>query len=107
MFQCADLCRSYLLEAKWFYSGYTPSFQEYIENIYMHGFQYQHQLYELVHAFFLVTNPLFKICNGPIQPFSPFQFHLLLRFFINSNGEEVESNVFYTVVKFIRIQIYP
>ncbi|KAK7853612.1 myrcene synthase [Quercus suber] len=28
----ADLCRSYLLEAKWYNSGYKPSLQEYIEN---------------------------------------------------------------------------
>uniref|UniRef100_A0A2N9I4N0 Terpene synthase metal-binding domain-containing protein n=1 Tax=Fagus sylvatica TaxID=28930 RepID=A0A2N9I4N0_FAGSY len=28
----ADMCRSYLLEAKWYHSGYTPSLQEYIEN---------------------------------------------------------------------------
>ncbi|KAG6642222.1 hypothetical protein CIPAW_09G127800 [Carya illinoinensis] len=27
----ADLCRAYLMEAKWYYSGYTPSLQEYIE----------------------------------------------------------------------------
>ncbi|GMY06370.1 myrcene synthase, chloroplastic-like, partial [Fagus crenata] len=27
----ANLCRSYLLEAKWYYNGYTPTFQEYIE----------------------------------------------------------------------------
>ncbi|EXC24794.1 Myrcene synthase [Morus notabilis] len=28
----ADLCKSYLVEAKWYYSGYTPTFQEYIDN---------------------------------------------------------------------------
>ncbi|XP_021289701.1 (-)-alpha-terpineol synthase-like [Herrania umbratica] len=28
----ADLCKSYLLEAKWYYSGYTPTLQEYIDN---------------------------------------------------------------------------
>ncbi|KAF4356562.1 hypothetical protein F8388_006306 [Cannabis sativa] len=28
----ADLCKSYLREARWYYNGYTPSFEEYIEN---------------------------------------------------------------------------
>uniref|UniRef100_A0A7N2MKM7 Uncharacterized protein n=1 Tax=Quercus lobata TaxID=97700 RepID=A0A7N2MKM7_QUELO len=27
-----DICRAYLLEAKWYYNGYTPSLQEYLEN---------------------------------------------------------------------------
>ncbi|MED6195313.1 hypothetical protein PIB30_036784 [Stylosanthes scabra] len=27
-----DLCKSYFMEAKWYQSGYTPSFEEYIEN---------------------------------------------------------------------------
>ncbi|MED6208432.1 hypothetical protein PIB30_045005 [Stylosanthes scabra] len=27
-----DLCKSYFTEAKWYYSGYTPSLEEYIEN---------------------------------------------------------------------------
>ncbi|KAG5555549.1 hypothetical protein RHGRI_006256 [Rhododendron griersonianum] len=28
----ADLCKCYLLEAKWYYSGYTPTFEEYMNN---------------------------------------------------------------------------
>ncbi|KAK1321032.1 hypothetical protein QJS10_CPA03g00941 [Acorus calamus] len=28
----ADLCNSYLLEAKWYHSGYTPTFDEYLNN---------------------------------------------------------------------------
>ncbi|XP_058728355.1 terpene synthase 10-like [Vicia villosa] len=27
-----DLCKAYLIEAKWYHSGYTPTFEEYIEN---------------------------------------------------------------------------
>ncbi|KAH1063671.1 hypothetical protein J1N35_028658 [Gossypium stocksii] len=27
-----DLCKAYLLEAKWYYIGYTPTLQEYIDN---------------------------------------------------------------------------
>ncbi|KAM3730598.1 hypothetical protein ACB098_12G099300 [Castanea mollissima] len=50
------LCRSYLLEAKWYYNRYTPSLQEYIENawISISGPTI------LVHAYFLVTNPITK-----------------------------------------------
>jgi (-)-alpha-terpineol synthase len=54
MFQWADLCRSYLLEAKWYYNGYTPSFQEYIENAWVSIAA----PVILVHAYFLVTNPI-------------------------------------------------
>jgi hypothetical protein len=32
LFQWADLCKSYLVEAKWFYCGYTPTLQEYMDN---------------------------------------------------------------------------
>ncbi|KAK8630047.1 hypothetical protein V6N13_078858 [Hibiscus sabdariffa] len=28
----ADLCKAYLLEAKWFHTGYIPTFKEYIDN---------------------------------------------------------------------------
>jgi (-)-alpha-terpineol synthase len=56
MFQWADLCRSYLLEAKWYHSGYTPSLQDYIQNawISISG------PVILVHAYFLATNPITK-----------------------------------------------
>ncbi|TYI85015.1 hypothetical protein E1A91_D05G408500v1 [Gossypium mustelinum] len=27
-----DLCKAYLLEAKWYYSGYTPTLKEYLDN---------------------------------------------------------------------------
>ncbi|KAB2032362.1 hypothetical protein ES319_D05G367300v1 [Gossypium barbadense] len=27
-----DLCKAYLVEAKWYYTGYTPTLQEYIDN---------------------------------------------------------------------------
>ncbi|XP_034705111.1 (-)-alpha-terpineol synthase [Vitis riparia] len=52
----SDLCKSYLLEAKWYYSGYTPSLQEYISNswISIAG------PVILVHAYFLVANPITK-----------------------------------------------
>jgi (-)-alpha-terpineol synthase len=53
MFQWAGLCKSYLLEAKWYYSGYTPSFQEYIENAWVSV----SRPIVLVHPYFLVTNP--------------------------------------------------
>ncbi|KAF5442391.1 hypothetical protein F2P56_035054 [Juglans regia] len=49
-----DLCRSFMLEAKWFYTGYKPSFQEYIENAWISIAA----PVVLVHAYFLVTNPI-------------------------------------------------
>ena len=30
--QFTDLCKAYLLEAKWYYSGYKPTLQEYMDN---------------------------------------------------------------------------
>jgi (-)-alpha-terpineol synthase len=56
MFQWADLCRSYLLEAKWYHSGYTPSLEEYIENAWISI----SAPVILVHAYFLVINPITK-----------------------------------------------
>ncbi|XP_059433979.1 myrcene synthase, chloroplastic-like [Corylus avellana] len=52
----ADLCKSYLLEAKWYHIRYTPSFQEYIQNacISISG------PVILGHAYFFVTNPVTK-----------------------------------------------
>nr|ADR74206.1 (E)-beta-ocimene/myrcene synthase [Vitis vinifera] len=52
----SDLCKSFLLEAKWYYSGYKPTLQEYISNawISMSG------PVVLVHAYFFVTNPITK-----------------------------------------------
>jgi hypothetical protein len=44
------------LEAKWYYSGYTPSLQEYIENAWISISAPT----ILVHAFFFVTNPITK-----------------------------------------------
>ena len=54
--QWSDLCKSFLLEAKWYYSGYTPSLQEYISNswISISG------PVLLVHAYFLAANPITK-----------------------------------------------
>ena len=54
--QWADLCRSYLLEAKWYYNKYTPSLQEYIENAWISISAPT----ILVHTYFFVTNPITK-----------------------------------------------
>ncbi|XP_043804613.1 terpene synthase 10 [Manihot esculenta] len=50
----ADLCKSFLLEARWFYNGHIPSLQEYIDNawISISG----HVI--LIHAYFLVNSPI-------------------------------------------------
>ncbi|EXB31237.1 Myrcene synthase [Morus notabilis] len=52
----ADICKSYLQEAKWYYSGYTPTLQEYIENAWISI----SAPVILVHAYFFVTNPITK-----------------------------------------------
>ena len=52
-FQWAGLCKSYLLEAKWYYSGYTPSFQEYMDNAYVSV----GAPVGLVQAYFYVSSP--------------------------------------------------
>ncbi|KAL5568187.1 hypothetical protein UlMin_024762 [Ulmus minor] len=52
----ADLCKAYLLEAKWYYSGYTPSLEEYIENAWISI----SAPVILVHAFFFVTKQITK-----------------------------------------------
>ncbi|KAG5224360.1 terpene synthase [Salix suchowensis] len=49
----ADLCKSYLLEAKWYYSGYTPSLQEYLDNAWVSI----SAPVILVHAYFYVSSP--------------------------------------------------
>ncbi|XP_019155649.1 PREDICTED: terpene synthase 10-like [Ipomoea nil] len=50
----ADLCKAYLQEAKWYDSGYTPTFEEYIENSWI---SISCPLI-LVHGFFYVNNPV-------------------------------------------------
>ncbi|KAF4356560.1 hypothetical protein F8388_006304 [Cannabis sativa] len=52
-FDWADLCKSYLREARWYYDGYTPRFEEYIENawISISG------PVILSHLYFFVVNP--------------------------------------------------
>ncbi|PIN03534.1 Terpinolene synthase [Handroanthus impetiginosus] len=52
----ADLCRTYLEEAKWYSEGYTPKLEEYIENAWISI----SAPVILSHAFFLVTNPIEK-----------------------------------------------
>ncbi|XP_031122926.1 terpene synthase 10-like [Ipomoea triloba] len=49
----ADLCKAYLQEAKWYHSGYTPTYEEYIETAWISiGCPII-----LVHAFLHVNNP--------------------------------------------------
>nr|POE91407.1 myrcene synthase, chloroplastic [Quercus suber] len=52
----ADLCRSYLLEAKWYYSRYIPSLEEYLENAWISI----STPVILMHAYFMITNPITK-----------------------------------------------
>ncbi|WCJ37091.1 Myrcene synthase chloroplastic [Euphorbia peplus] len=50
----ADLCKSYLLEAQWYHSGYKPSVEEYLENAWV---SISGPLL-LVHAYFASTNQI-------------------------------------------------
>ncbi|KAK1278316.1 hypothetical protein QJS04_geneDACA023365 [Acorus gramineus] len=50
----ADLCNSYLVEAKWYHNGYTPSFDEYWNN----GWISISNLLMMVHAYFYVTEEI-------------------------------------------------
>ncbi|KAK3000018.1 hypothetical protein RJ639_024435 [Escallonia herrerae] len=52
----ADLCKSYLLEAKWYKSGYVPTLEEYINNAWISIAA----PVMLMHAYFFVENPITK-----------------------------------------------
>uniref|UniRef100_M1A6Y0 Monoterpene synthase 2 n=1 Tax=Solanum tuberosum TaxID=4113 RepID=M1A6Y0_SOLTU len=52
----ADLCKSYLREARWYYCGYKPSLEEYMDS----GLITIAAPMILVHSLFLVTNPITK-----------------------------------------------
>ncbi|KAB5512284.1 hypothetical protein DKX38_029312 [Salix brachista] len=52
-FQWAGLCKSYLVEAKWYYIGYTPSLREYLDNAWVSS----SAPVILVHAYFYVSSP--------------------------------------------------
>ncbi|KAH0647128.1 hypothetical protein KY290_033128 [Solanum tuberosum] len=52
----ADLCKALLREAKWYYNGYTPSLEEYMDNAWMSiGIPVI-----VINLFFCVTNPITK-----------------------------------------------
>ncbi|KAL2476850.1 Beta-myrcene/(E)-beta-ocimene synthase 2 [Forsythia ovata] len=52
----ADLCKAYLEEAKWYFNGYKPTMEEYMNNAWISiGAPVM-----LSHAFFAVTNPIEK-----------------------------------------------
>ncbi|KAF3776250.1 Myrcene synthase [Nymphaea thermarum] len=50
----AELCKAYLVEAKWFYSGYTPTVEEYLDN----GWISIAAPLILVHAYFFVQHDM-------------------------------------------------
>ncbi|KAI8562099.1 hypothetical protein RHMOL_Rhmol03G0008300 [Rhododendron molle] len=49
-----DMCKSYLKEAEWYYSGYTPTLEEYMSNAWISIAAPT----MLTHAYFLCTNPI-------------------------------------------------
>ncbi|KAH9744557.1 Beta-myrcene/(E)-beta-ocimene synthase 2 [Citrus sinensis] len=52
----ADLCKSFLQEAKWSYNEYTPTFEEYLEN----AWRSSSGELSLVHSYFLVSRSINK-----------------------------------------------
>ena len=54
LFQWADLCTAYLLEAKWYHTRYTPTLQEYLSNA---SFSISGPVI-LLHAYLFVTNTI-------------------------------------------------
>ncbi|KAH0703221.1 hypothetical protein KY285_017499 [Solanum tuberosum] len=52
--QFADLCKTYLQEAKWYYNGYKPTLQEYMDNAWISIAV----AVMLLHAFIFVSNPI-------------------------------------------------
>nr|WBW04437.1 terpene synthase [Ficus microcarpa] len=73
-----DLCKAYLLEAKWYYSGYTPNLQEYIENAWISVTV----PVMLVHAYFLIENPITKEALDCLEEYPSIirQSSILIRF---------------------------
>ncbi|EYU43517.1 hypothetical protein MIMGU_mgv1a020175mg, partial [Erythranthe guttata] len=67
----ADLCMAYLLEAKWYSKGYTPTLEEYINNAWISI----SAPVILSHAFFLVTNPINKEAVRSL-----YEYHNIVRF---------------------------
>ncbi|KAI4347973.1 hypothetical protein L6164_008741 [Bauhinia variegata] len=49
-----DLCKAYMKEAKWYHSGYKPSFDEYLEN----GWVSFGGPNVLIHNYFMAANPI-------------------------------------------------
>ncbi|XP_059639480.1 (-)-alpha-terpineol synthase-like [Cornus florida] len=52
----AELCKCYLMEAKWYHSGHKPTLREYLDNAWVSI----SGPVVLVHAYFFVTKPLTK-----------------------------------------------
>ncbi|RWR97840.1 terpene synthase 10-like protein isoform X1 [Cinnamomum micranthum f. kanehirae] len=72
----ADLCKAMLVESKWYYSGYKPSLEEYLNN----GWVSSSGPVILVHAFLLSKQPIAtQKLNEEVRTASPYPPH-----FINS-----------------------
>ncbi|KAF7836507.1 terpene synthase 10-like [Senna tora] len=52
----AELCKSYLVEARWYYNGYKPSLQEYLENAWISA----SSNVMVVHAYYFLRHPVRK-----------------------------------------------
>ncbi|XP_021274843.1 terpene synthase 10-like [Herrania umbratica] len=61
----ADLCKAYLVEAKWYHGGYTPTLKEYIDNAWISG----SAPVMLSHAY-ISTNSIRKECLECLKEYS-------------------------------------
>ncbi|KAF3963667.1 hypothetical protein CMV_011970 [Castanea mollissima] len=61
----SDLCKSFLLEAKWYHNGYIPNLAEYLENAWISV----STPVILMHAYFMVTNPIMKEALGCFEEY--------------------------------------
>ncbi|XP_031270973.1 terpene synthase 10-like [Pistacia vera] len=62
----ADICKCYLLEAKWYHSEYIPFLAEYIDNAWISI----SAPVILVHAYFFVTNPITNEALESLEEYS-------------------------------------
>ncbi|KAM7530150.1 hypothetical protein LguiB_033560 [Lonicera macranthoides] len=66
----ADLCKCYLVEAKWCYNKYTPNFEEYMKNAWISV----GGALVLVHSYFSLTNPINKEALDSLE-----KYHNIIR----------------------------
>ncbi|CAI9101360.1 OLC1v1038663C2 [Oldenlandia corymbosa var. corymbosa] len=70
----ADICKTYLQEAKWYHSGYIPTLEEYIGNAWISI----SAPVILVHAYFFISDDTTTITKEALESLHP--YHNLIRY---------------------------